>query len=248
MKEEKGVGTSCLKRVLFLRAVIVWLQCCWHANTWEQEEEEAARRYLQRAVTALLVLSDTVSNTNHFKCWDITWLYRRTTILYDCTAISIIPDQFSHITRLLPAHYSIQPLPLRPLGKMKATEGKGERDESQRGTTALYSLGSSKGPKNYYYFFLTTKLTNKFVCFWRGKQVPEPFWIRRKSKSNVADEMKNLELLFENGVGELCCHLRRFKRQSWLKRCFVCLTETRIMHSEAFGAKEERFDGIFYRD
>lgn len=44
---------------------------------------------------------------------------------YDCAAISIIPDQFSHIQLLLPAHYPIQPL--CPPGKIREAGRAGER-------------------------------------------------------------------------------------------------------------------------
>lgn len=90
---------------------------CRHTQEREEGDEEETQKHthththrnLQYTVKSLLILSDShslslffylpVSNTNHLKgshCWDITRLYRgTTTILYDCAAISFIPDQFS---------------------------------------------------------------------------------------------------------------------------------------------------------
>lgn len=98
-------------------AVIVWLQCCcWrsHANMQEQHERMCVSGwgglYLQHTVKALLGLSDTISNTNHFKCWDITWLYRGTTSTTSLMIVQPFPSfqiNFPHQTAFTcPLSYS----------------------------------------------------------------------------------------------------------------------------------------------
>lgn len=174
---------------------------CRHTQEREEGDEEETQKHthththrnLQYTVKSLLILSDShslslffylpVSNTNHLKgshCWDITRLYRgTTTILYDCAAISFIPDQFStsvsfYSPIILFSHYL-----LWSPGKIRVTEEEEERLVAKREQSALQpDMCRSWALRHYQGFDLSGEASQfnmetsgcpSFLCFFSFK-------------------------------------------------------------------------------